>query len=68
MTDTHTVVASLNLSGEDVLVGVYSHSTGESIYFKTRENAEPIYLSVAEAFMFGAALQVAQDKIERQEA
>lgn len=66
--DTHTVVANMTLSGSPVLVGVYSHAAGESIYFKTEDNEEPIYLSVAEAFLFGAALQVAQDRIERQEA
>ena len=66
MHDTHTIIANMTLSGSPVLVGVYSHSTGESVYFKTEDNPEPIYVSVTEASLLIAALQVAQDRIEGQ--
>lgn len=68
MAETHTVVAQMDLSGETVLVGVYSHNAGESVYFKTEDNPEPIYISTSETFLFTAALQAAMERIDRQEA
>lgn len=62
--NTHHQIAELELSGEPIKVGVYSHDTGESIYFKTEEHAEPIYISIAEANLFIAALRAAKDRIK----
>lgn len=65
--DTSHLIANLTLSGEDIQVGIYSHDQGDSVWFKTEENAEPIYLRVTETSLLIAALQVAQDRIEGQE-
>lgn len=58
-TDRHSQIAAMNLSGSVVLVGSYSHDQGDSLYFKTEENVEPVYMSTAEAELLIAALQAA---------
>jgi hypothetical protein len=60
--DRHNQVAAMNLSGTAVLVGEYECKESASVYFKTEENAEPIYMSVTEADLFIAALQAAKDR------
>lgn len=62
--DDHEQIATVKLSGEPVLVGVYSHTQGSSVYFKTDDNAEPIYMSTAETKMLISCLKVAVSRLE----
>lgn len=52
-------IALLMLSGTEVKVGVSHHKTGDSIWIQTDENPEPVYMRVAEAKLFIAALEAA---------
>ena len=64
MTD-HNQIADLLLSGIAIQVGTYDsvRSTEPSVYFKTEENAEQVYIKVAEAKLLIAALETAVDYI-----
>jgi hypothetical protein len=59
-------IADLTLSGEEIQVGTMKE-IGEtaSVWIKTRENSEPIYMSVVEAGLLTAALLAATEEAER---
>lgn len=59
---SHRQVAALQLSGSTILVGQYNHAEGDSVYIKTDESYENIYMSRKEAKLFMAALDVAIDR------
>ena len=60
--DIH-LLAEIQVSGEEIQIGSYCHTQGDSVWIKTRENAEEIHLSVTEVDLFVAALRVAQANI-----
>jgi len=63
----HTTIAKLVLSGAELDVGEYDsdRSSEPSVFIQTEDNAEPIYIKVAEAQLLAAALKAAIDHISR---
>lgn len=59
MADQHDPIANMILSGEEIVVGRYSHEKGDTLYLKHRDMAEPCYLSNADAKLLIAALKAA---------
>ena len=63
--NTHTV-ATLALSGSIVHIGSYNHHQGSSVWFKTEENPEPIYLKTVEARLLIAAFKAAISELKEE--
>ena len=53
----HKVIATMHLSGTTFHVGQYFHPQGDSLFIKTDEQYEPIYISTTEAKLLIAALK-----------